>query len=156
MEKTTKLVSLFAATVLVAGTALVGCGDEDKVVQQQEGICYDDDDNGYCDDSDDVVDSSYGFIYVGSHKRYYKKGYYPGNDGKVYRSAKRDQSGSSSGGSSSGTGKNGSGSTVTPPKSSSGTGTVVSPGKSTSGSSNTGISSGSKGGIGSSSSSSSS
>ncbi|ARU60672.1 hypothetical protein CBW65_05925 [Tumebacillus avium] len=150
MEKTTKLVSLFAATVLVAGTALVGCGDDDTVVQQQEGICYDDDDNGYCDDSDNVVDHSYGFIYIGSHKQYYKKGYYPGNDGKVYRSAKRANSGSSSG-----TGKNGSGSTVTPPKSSSGTGSVVSPGKSTSGS-NTGVSSGSKGGIGSSSKSSSS
>ncbi|TCP57596.1 hypothetical protein EV586_10240 [Tumebacillus sp. BK434] len=162
MEKTTKLVSLFTATVLVAGT-LAGCGDDDTVAQQsqkpplEEGVCYDDDDNGYCDDSDREIDHSYGFIYIGSHKRYYQKGYYPGTDGKVYR---KPGTSTSTGSTSTGTGKNAAttkpnANTPTPPKSSSGTGTVVSPGKSSSGV-KTGVSSGSKGGIGSSSKSSSS
>ncbi|ASS73744.1 hypothetical protein CIG75_01315 [Tumebacillus algifaecis] len=159
MDKTTKLVSLFAATVLVAST-LAGCGDGDDEVAQEQAICYDDNDDGHCDDSGNEVDRSFGFIYIGGHKQYYKKGYYPAN-GKIYRSSKSSNTSSSnSSGTSTDSGKNGTGS-AQPPKSSSGTGTVVSPGtssnsgKSTSGA-NTGVSSGSKGGIGSSSKSSSS
>lgn len=156
MEKTTKLTGLFVAAVLVAST-LSGCGDDrdEEVSEQAQAVCNDDDDDGYCDDGSGDVDHSFGFIYIGNHKQYYKKGYYP-KDGKVYRSAKVKQSTTGSG--------SGSGTTTTtkpqPPKSSSGTGSVVSGSNNSSSgsksSSKTGVSSGSKGGIGSSSSSSSS
>jgi len=69
MEKlrTRRMAGLFLATALTVSGCAAASSDA-----LAEGECYDDDENGYCDDNGDGTN---GFYYAGSRKVFYRQGY---------------------------------------------------------------------------------
>lgn len=87
--KTRKLVSLFVAAALVVAP---GCGSSR---QASAGECWDDNNDGRCDDDGSYV-SGNGYYYSNGKKRYYKSGV-TSSSGSSYKSSSGVSTGSKGG-----------------------------------------------------------